>query len=59
MDIWQHVSTALHILGYHQNVVNWRVLLNYMRTPLIQYYLESSRKASYMETQISKFILNV
>ena len=59
MDIWQHVSTALHILAYHQNVVNWRVLLNYMRTPLIQYYLESSRKASYMETQISKFILNV
>ena len=35
---------AFHILTAHQNVVEWWLVLNYMRTPLTYYFLESSWK---------------
>ena len=41
---------ALHILVDRQNVVGWVVVLNYMRTPLIHYYIKSSVQPGYMET---------
>ena len=58
------MSTTLHILVDHQNVISWQVVLNYMQRHPIQYYLESSRRAAYVDTQpnstqIFKFSLNV
>ena len=44
------MSTALHILADHHNVVGWWLVLNYMRTPPIHYYLDCSGQAAYMET---------
>ena len=37
---------ALHILVDHQNVADWRLVLNYMRTPPTHYYLKSSGQAA-------------
>ena len=45
-----HVSTTLHILANRQNVVGWRLVLNYMQTPPTHYYLESSGQAAHMNT---------
>ena len=44
------MSMALHILVDHHNVVSWRLVLIYMRTPPTHYYLESSGRVTYMET---------
>ena len=44
------MCTALHILADCQNVIGWRLALNYMYTPPTYYYLESSGQAAYMET---------
>ena len=45
-------ATALHILVGPHNVVSWLPLLIYMRTPPTHYYLESSGRATYMETHL-------
>ena len=36
------MSTVLHILANHQNVVGWWLVLKYMQTPPTHYFLESS-----------------
>ena len=41
--------TTLHILAYHHNVIGWQLVLNYMRRPPTNYYLESSGGVAYME----------
>ena len=41
---------ALHILADYHNVIEWQLVLNYMRTPPIHYYLASSGQAACMET---------
>ena len=41
---------ACYILTNRQNVVGWRLVLHYMRTPPAHYYLESSGWAASMET---------
>ena len=46
-DQWP-VSTALHILVDYDNVVGWRLVLNYMQTTPTNYYLESSVRAAYV-----------
>ena len=42
---------ALHILADGSNLVGWRLMLDYMQTPMTQYFLESSERAAYMETR--------
>ena len=44
------MSTALYSLVDCENVVGWQLVLNFMRTPPTNYYLESSGQAAYMET---------
>ena len=44
------MSMALHIIVVCHNVVQWRLVLNYMRTLPTQYYLESSGQPTCMET---------
>jgi hypothetical protein len=44
------MSVALHILADGSNLVGWQLMLDYMQTPLTQYFLESSERAAYMET---------
>jgi hypothetical protein len=44
------MSTALHILVDHQNVVEWWLVLYYMQTPPTHYYLELSGRVAYMKT---------
>ena len=44
------MSMALHILVGHHNVVGWWLVLIYMRTPPLHFYLESSGQVAYMET---------
>jgi hypothetical protein len=43
-------SMAFHILANQQNVVGWQLVLNYMRTHVTHYYLESSGQVTYIET---------
>jgi hypothetical protein len=50
MEVYMPIFMALRILVDHHNVVRWRVVLNYMRSPLAHYYLESSGQVAYMET---------
>ena len=45
------MSTTLHILAYHENVIGWRLVLIYTKTPLAHDYLESSGQAVYMESR--------
>ena len=63
MEVKQPVSTTLHILADLQNVVGWRLVLNYMQTSPTHYYLESSVQVAYMEThpkiKTSPFILDI
>lgn len=40
---------ALHILENRQNLVGWQLVLNYIRSPLTHYFLESCERAAYME----------
>ena len=50
---------TLHILEDRHKVVRWRFVINYMRTPLTLYFLESTEQAAYMEThpkQIVRFL---
>ena len=44
---------ALHILVDNQNMLGWRLVHNYMRTPLTHYYVESSGQAAYMKLTLS------
>ena len=44
------MSTALHILVGHQNVVGWQLVFIYMRTPPTHYYIESSGQVASLET---------
>ena len=41
---------ALHILADRCNVVGWWLMLNYVQTLPTHFYLESSGRATYMET---------
>ena len=50
MQVYMSVFMALHILVEHHNVVGWRDVLNYMRTPPTVYYLESTGQVAYMKT---------
>ena len=52
------MSTTHHILADHHNVVGWWLVLNYMRTPLTHYYLESSRRVASMETQLNYTLIH-
>ena len=49
MEVWRHVSMALHILADLHNVVGWWLALNYMRTHATNYYLETSEQSAYVE----------
>ena len=51
MEIQRPMSMALHILADGSNLVGWRLMLDYMQTPMTQYFLESSERAAYMETR--------
>ena len=42
------MSMTLDILGSHQNVIGWRLVLIYTRTPPTHYHLGSSGRAAYM-----------
>ena len=53
MKIQRYVSTTLHILIDHHNMVGQRLVLNYIRAPPIHYYLESSGQVPYMESHPS------
>ena len=50
------MSTALHILVGHQNVVGWRLVLIYIRTLATHCYVESNGRVAYMATH-PKFII--
>jgi hypothetical protein len=50
MEVYRPMSTTLHILVDHHNVVGWRLVIIYMRTPSTHYYLESSGQATYKGT---------
>ena len=43
------MSVVLHIPGDRHNVVEWRLVLNYMRTSPTHCFLESSGRVAYME----------
>lgn len=43
------MSTTLHILANRHNVSRWWLVLNYVRTPPMHYYLKSSGQATYLE----------
>ena len=45
------MSTALHILIGHHNVVGWWLVVIYLRTPPIQCYLECSGRVAYIVSQ--------
>ena len=49
MNVSQPISTALHILVGHKNVVGWRLVLIYTRTPPTHYYPKSNGQASYID----------
>ena len=42
----------LHILVGRHNVVNWRLVIIYMRVPPTHYYLESSGRAATWEISL-------
>jgi hypothetical protein len=43
------MSTTLHILVDHKNMVGWQLVLKYMRTPPTHYILEFRGQTAYME----------
>jgi hypothetical protein len=58
MEVKRHVSMALHILVGQQNVHNWQLVRIYMKTPPNHYYLESSVRATYMDSSLLNLGVN-
>ena len=57
MKVQRFMSTALHIRANCHNVIGWWLVLTYMQTPPIHYYLEFSGLAAYMETHLRRSII--
>jgi hypothetical protein len=52
MEVSQHMSTALHTLAAYPNVFGWLVVLKHMQTLPTYCFLECSRQATYVGTDL-------